>query len=91
MEETSVKNGGVVEFSVSSTANVTNSIKGATVRKPEISDVDLSANIVNFGSKLSTDKIQIVKKVATDKAMRHINYNPDKRQDSVYTHEVGKR
>ena len=65
MEETSVKNGGVVEFSVSSTANVTNSIKGSTVRKPEISDVDLSTNIVNFGSKLSTDKIQIVKKDGT--------------------------
>ena len=65
MEETSVKNGEVVEFSVSSTANVTNSIKGATVRKPEISGVDLSANIVNFGSKFSTDKIQIVKKDGT--------------------------
>lgn len=36
-------------------------------------------------------KIQIVKKVATDKAMRHINYNPGNRQDSVCTHEVGKR
>ena len=51
-------------------------------------------NTMSTESQSSTNtggKIQIVKKVATDKAMRHINYNPGKRQDSVYTHEVGKR
>lgn len=36
-------------------------------------------------------KIQVVKKAATDKAMRDINYNPNNRQESIYTQEVGKR
>ena len=65
MEETSVKNGEVVGFgNVSS--NVTDSIKGTTVRKTieEVSDVN-TAKIVDFGSKLSTDKISIVKKDGT--------------------------
>ena len=51
-------------------------------------------NTMSTESQSSTNtwrKTQVVKKVATDKPMGDINYNPDNRQDSIYTHEVGKR
>ena len=65
MEETTVKNGEVVGFTNAS-INVTNSIKGATVKKPIEQSVEVeSNNVVDIGSKLSTDKISIIKKDGT--------------------------
>ncbi len=65
MEETTAKNGEVVGIS-SMSSNVTNSIKGATVKKAENLSVDSRvSNIVDIGAKMSTDKISIVKKDGT--------------------------
>ena len=65
MKETTMKNGEVVEFSNNST-NVTNSIKGATVKKAaeENQDVNLG-KVIDLGKKLSTENIKIVKKDGT--------------------------
>ena len=65
MEETTAKNGEVVGIN-SVSANVTNSIKGATVKKAISETTEtISNNIVDIGSKMSTDKISIVKKDGT--------------------------
>ena len=67
MEETTTKNGEVVGFGTSST-NLTNSITGATVRKTVDEDYEKNSdgsNIVDIGTKLSTDKISIIKKDGT--------------------------
>lgn len=67
MEETTAKNGEVVGFNNIS-SGVTNSIKGATVKKTEeesfVNSDDVS-KVVDIGSKLSTDNIHIVKKDGT--------------------------
>ena len=67
MEETTAKNGEVVGLNNIS-SNVTNSIKGATVKKTEeecfVNSNDVS-KVVDIGSKLSTDNIHIVKKDGT--------------------------
>ena len=67
MEETTAKNGEVVGFNNIS-SSVTNSIKGATVKKTEeesfVNSDDVS-KVVDIGSKLSTDNIHIVKKDGT--------------------------
>jgi transcriptional regulator NrdR family protein len=66
MEETTVRSGEVVGFSNSS-ANVTNSIKGATVKKTIDTQAEESivSKVVDIGSKMSTDKVSIVKKDGT--------------------------
>lgn len=65
MEETTAKNGEVVGIN-SMASNITNSIKGSTVRKTvcDVTEESIS-NIVDIGSKISTDKINIVKKDGT--------------------------
>lgn len=65
MKETTMKNGEVVEFSNNST-NVTNSIKGATVKKTAEGNQDNNlGKVIDLGKKLSTDNIKIVKKDGT--------------------------
>ena len=65
MKETTMKNGEVVEFSNNST-NVTNSIKGATVKKTAEKNQDNNlGKVIDLGKKLSTDNIKIVKKDGT--------------------------
>ena len=67
MEETTVKNGEVVGFNTT-TSNVTNSIKGATVKKTLNDSISIDSNVskvIDIGSKMSTDKISIVKKDGT--------------------------
>ncbi len=65
MKETTMKNGEVVEFSNNST-NVTNSIKGATVKKTAEENQDNNlGKVIDLGKKLSTDNIKIVKKDGT--------------------------
>ncbi len=65
MKETTMKNGEVVEFSNNST-NVTNSIKGATVKKAAEENQDINlGKVIDLGKKLSTENIKIVKKDGT--------------------------
>jgi len=65
MEKTTGKNGEVVGFNSAST-NVTNSIKGATVKKASIEEADINmGKVIDIGKKLSTDNIKIVKKDGT--------------------------
>ena len=67
MEETTAKNGEVVGMgNVSS--NVTNSIKGTAIKKSveePINNNTISSKVIDIGSKMSTDRINIVKKDGT--------------------------
>ena len=72
MKETTMKNGEVVEFSTT-TGNATNSIKVAPVKKVSAEEITNNLNkVIDIGSKLSTDKIKIVKKDAISIFSLHI-------------------
>ena len=67
MEETTAKNGEVVGMSNVS-SNVTNSIKGTAIKKSveePINNNTISSKVIDIGTKMSTDRINIVKKDGT--------------------------
>ncbi len=67
MEETTAKNGEVVGMGNMS-SNVTNSIKGTAIKKSveePINNNTISSKVIDIGTKMSTDRINIVKKDGT--------------------------